>query len=287
MILVDFTHVGIASIFAFKSEVTEENDIASLTNVIRHALLSTLKSYKKKYGVEYGEMVLACDGSNCWRKSIFPYYKAKRRENREKSDINWQQVFSVFHTLRQEIAETFPYRVIHHDEVEADDIIAVLASNTANTNEKTLIISSDHDFKQLQKYKNVRQWSPLHAKFVECLNPQEYLLEHIARAGDDGIPNVLSNDDTFVIEGGRQSRMTKNRLDEFISKGRDACQNENELRNWDRNNILINFECIPDLIRESINRLYIDNKQTRDLDKIMNYLIQNRCSLLLNEIEDF
>ena len=62
-----------------------------------------------------------------------------------------------------------------------------------------MILSGDKDFIQLHKYKNVTQYSPITKKFVNGIDPDEYLYEHILK-GDvsDGVPNVLSVDNTFT-----------------------------------------------------------------------------------------
>ena len=64
-----------------------------------------------------------------------------------------------------------------------------------DTGKPTLIVSGDKDFQQLQRYDNVKRWSPNLNKFIEPEDPQEFLKEHILK-GDksDGIPNILSND---------------------------------------------------------------------------------------------
>jgi hypothetical protein len=150
-----------------------------------------------------------------------------------------------------------------------------------------MIVSSDGDFKQLHKYDNVKQYSPIQKKMVQCDDPVAYLAEHIAKAGDDGIPNVLSKDDVLVTEGVRQTKMTSKRLAEFIEKGRDACLTEEERRNWDRNKALIDLTMIPKHIEDQIVDAYINSKPKGDKMSIYSYLVKHRCRLLLDEIEGF
>ena len=148
-------------------------------------------------------------------------------------------------------------------------------------------MSSDGDFKQLHKYDNVEQYSPIQKKKVVCEDPVAYLAEHIAKAGDDGIPNVLSADNVLVTEGVRQSKMTAAKLERFISLGRDACENDEQRRNWDRNNQLINLDMIPDDIASAIVDTYTNSKPKGDKMSIYQYLVKHRCRLLLDEIEEF
>lgn len=270
---------------------------AEAVNIIRHAILTGIKSYKKKYGKQYGEIVIACDGRDYWRKDIFPYYKAGRKKARDASDLDWKLIFDTISSIRDDLQEYFPYKVVYYERAEADDVIATLCKWTQTNGlidrgifeekQPVMIISSDGDFKQLQKYDNVKQWSPMHKKAVECPNPVQYLAEHIAKAGDDGIPNVLSPDDIFVTEGTRQSKMTSKKLEGFVASGRDACENDEQRRNWDRNNSLINLDLIPTEISDKILAIYNDSKPSNDKMKIMNYLIKNRCRLLIDDIEEF
>lgn len=299
MIILDYSQVALATVFQFQKDLSKTSSTRpeDAVNIIRHAVLTGIKSYKKKYAHQYGEVVIACDGQNYWRKDIFPYYKAGRKKARDKSDLDWKLIFDTISELRKDLEQYFPYKVVHADKIEGDDIIATLVKWTQTNGlvdhgmfeekQPVLIVSSDGDFKQLHKYDNVRQWSPIQKKYVECKDPKAYLMEHIAKAGDDGIPNVLSADNTFVEEGTRQGKMTADKLARFIELGRDACENDDQRRNWDRNNNLINFENIPENIEQQILDIYSSCNPKNDKMLIMNYLIKHKCRLLLDELEDF
>jgi hypothetical protein len=155
--------------------------------------------------------------------------------------------------------------------------------------QKILILSSDKDFKQLQLYPNVKQWSPMQKKYVTATQREiiEYKIEHIVK-GDagDGVPNILSKDDVFM-KGERQKPMSAKRLQEFIDNGFIACKNDEERRNWQRNATLVDFQFIPDGVKSDIIGTYLNNKPTGDKMAIMNYLIEHKCRLLLDELEDF
>jgi len=188
---------------------------------------------------------------------------------------------------------------MHIERCEADDIIAALTKyaqenelvqeGLVEQSQKILILSSDKDFKQLQLYPNVKQWSPMQKKYVTATQREiiEYKIEHIVKGDSgDGIPNIMSKDDVFVI-GERQRVVTAKRLQEFIDNGFLACKNDDERRNWQRNTVLVDFDHIPDDVRGEIVQSYINTKPTGDKMTIMNYLIENRCRLLLDELEDF
>lgn len=301
MILVDYSQVALAAILTFQREL--KGTESEVKNLIRHATLSTLKSYKKKYAKEYGEMVICCDGRKYWRRDVFEHYKANRKKARDNSDLDWHLIFDTLSEMRDDIAKHFPWRVVHVDRAEADDIIAVM-TEWAQTNDlyaqgliqepqKILILSSDKDFKQLQlepfSTGNVRQWSPMQKKYIQASKQEviDFTIEHIVK-GDtgDGIPNILSKDNVFVA-GERQKPVSAKRLAEFLQKGVDACRSDEEKRNWDRNTKLIAFDNIPSDVKESILNYYLNNKPQGNKMSVFNYLVSHRCRLLLDEIEEF
>lgn len=297
MILVDYSQVALASILTFQREL--KGTESEVKNLIRHVTLSTIKSYKKKYGKEYGELVICCDGRKYWRKEFFEQYKGSRKKNRDASDLDWKLIFDTLSEMRDDIAKHFPYRVIHVERAEADDVIAVMTKwlqdnqlvqeGLVEETQKVLILSSDKDFKQLQLYPTVKQWSPMQKKYITATKQEirDFMIEHIVK-GDtgDGVPNILSKDDVFMV-GERQKPMSAKRLAEFIDKGFDACKNDDERRNWHRNATLVDFEFIPQDVQKSIVDTYLSNKPNGDKMSIMNYLMEHRCRLLLDEIEDF
>jgi hypothetical protein len=297
MILVDYSQVALAAILSFQRELKGTKD--EVKNLIRHVTLSTLKSYKKKYTKDYGEMIICCDGRKYWRKEFFPQYKGMRKSNRDKSDLDWTLIFDTLNEMRLDIAKHFPWKVMHIDRAEADDIVAVL-TEWAQSNElvqeglvedpqKIIILSSDKDFKQLQLYPTVKQWSPMQKKYITASKKEihEYKIEHIVK-GDagDGVPNILSKDDVFMT-GERQKPMSAKRLQDFIDNGFIACRNDEERRNWQRNSTLVDFQHIPDGIKSDVIGTYLSNKPVGDKMTVMNYLIEHRCRLLLDELEDF
>ncbi len=297
MIMVDYSQCALAAILSFQREL--KGDEAEVKNLIRHVTLSTLKSYKKKYGAEYGEMVICCDGRKYWRKEFFEHYKGSRKKNRDASSLDWKLIFDTLSEMREDLAKYFPYKVLHVEAAEADDIIAVMAKwlqsnrqciqGLVEEPQKILILSSDKDFKQLQLYPQVRQWSPMQKKYITATTQEikDFMVEHIVK-GDtgDGVPNILSQDNIFMIAE-RQKTVSSKRLSEFIEKGFAACRDDTERRNWHRNSTLVDFQHIPETVTNNIVDAYLNSSPQGDKMSIMQYLIDNRCRLLLDDIEDF
>ena len=250
--------------------------------MLRHMILNSLRFNRNKFNENYGELVICCDGKNTWRRDVFPYYKRNRKESRAASGYDWSLIFEILNTIRAELTEHFPYKVVHLDRAEADDIIAVLARNWID--EKVLILSGDKDFMQLQKYENVSQYSPVQKKYLRVKNPQEFLFEHIAR-GDigDGIPNCLSKDSTFV-SGDRQVPVTKKRLAEWMEAGEVNYKNGEV--GFTRNQRLIDFDYIPEDLAKDIVEEYI-KAETPDRRGLFDYFVHNKLSKLMENIQEF
>ncbi len=281
MIILDYSAICMSSFFARGSSSEE--------GLLRHFILNSIRMNNLKYRDKYGEMIIACDGRS-WRKDYFAEYKARRKKNRDSSDVDWEQVFKVFTKVREELNEHMPYKVICHSNAEADDIIATLIRNTQEfgKHEPVMIVSSDKDFVQLQKYKNVEQWSPLTKKFIVHENPNEYLYEHIFKGDSgDGVPNVLSDDDTFVSEK-RQTPLSKKKISLWLENLNDleSVMTSQELRNYHRNEKMINLDKIPENIYSEIINNYESQPKKTNM-KILNYLITRRCSQLVECVGDF
>lgn len=287
MIIVDYSGIAISSVVVQKLDIEE--------NIIRHFILNTLRMYNKKFRKEYGRMVIACDSST-WRREYFPNYKYKRREGREKDEVekaNWQEIFRIISLIRDELDQSSPYDVIKVDGAEADDIIGTLAINTQEfgQHEPVMIVSADKDFVQLQKYKNVKQYSPMQKKFVTEKNPNTYLFEHVLKGDSgDGVPNVLSGDNVFA-EGIRQTPVTRKKLDYWAENAQDlkSAMVPEVYRNYVRNKKLIDLEEIPNDLRDNILGIF-NEKSDEDKPKqyaFMKYLMSKRCKNLISDIGDF
>ena len=214
-----------------------------------------------------------------------------RKADREKSPLDWNNIFSILNKIRDELKETFPWKVIQIDTAEADDIIATLCNRFGKTlkaedDMDILIISGDKDFAQLQKYANVEQYSPVTKKWIRISNPESFLREHIMR-GDrgDGVPNFLSADNV-IVTGARQKPLASKKIEKWIGLDpRDFC-NEVMLRNYKRNESLVNLDLIPSAIINRIHEKY-DNYKIPPKSGLLNYFIKNRLKLLMDKIGEF
>ena len=281
MILVDMNQISLASMMMHlhmsKSKEIDEN-------MVRHMILNSLRMYRTKFSSEFGELVLCYDSKHYWRRDYFPEYKSGRRKSREKSDLDWDAIFLCLNKIRDELRNNMPYKFIEIYGAEADDIIGVLCSEYSD---EIMIISGDKDFIQLQKYPNVKQYSPITKKAVNGENPGAYLKEQIFK-GDtgDGVPNVLSPDNTFT-DGLRQKPLTKKKISSWMEHDfEDVAPNDEVKRNYQRNRKLIDLTYTPEELSSEIIDTYKEAPYG-DRSKLLNYFIQKRLRNLTESIGEF
>jgi 5'-3' exonuclease len=255
-------------------------------NLVRHMILNTMRTYIKKFKESHGpEVVVACDNRKYWRREIFPHYKASRKKNRDASGHDWNSIFECLHKIKEELKEYSPYKVIDVDGAEADDIIASLVLKYS-PHGKVMILSSDKDFAQLQKFPNVEQYSPILKRYIKEPLPSVQLKQMIIR-GDkgDGVPNILTKDDVFVV-GGRQKPITEAKIINWLNQEPTEFCNEEMLRNYARNESLIDLTKIPQQIVSEILDKY-ESTQAKTKSVFMNYMIANKLKNLIEVLDEF
>ena len=284
MILVDLNQVMISNMMM---QIGNHKNAQIDVFMLRHMILNTLRANRKKFNQEFGELVIACDDKNYWRRKSFPYYKANRKKSRDESELDWSAIFNALNTIREELKTFFPYKVIQIDTAEADDIIGTIVHNEGtllnNGSEQILILSGDKDYIQLHTYANVKQYDPTRKRWIKHSSPEKFLYEHIIK-GDSGygVPNILSADNCLVV-GERQRPVTKKRLAEW-----DNINNMQEevKRNYMRNKSLIDLTEIPANIKEQIMDKWLDVNE-KDRSQLFNYFIKNKLKNLMEVISEF
>lgn len=291
MILVDMNQITIGNIMAESGGKPAINE-----DLIRHMIVNSLRTIRSKHHAEYGELVICYDYPGSWRKQAYSFYKENRKKQRKNSDFDWSALFDLLNRIRDELAENLPYKVLTVANCEADDVIAILAKENY-VREKILIISSDGDFQQLQKYPNIDQYSPILKKMTRCDDPHEYLFEHVIRGdASDGIPNILSPDDIFIRESGRQSPISSKKYQAWLeiwknsgTTNRNICCIATEsqiLANINRNSTLIDFDNIPDDIKMSILNKY-NSVQPATRDRLLTYFASKGMRNLIQHASEF
>jgi hypothetical protein len=286
MILLDLNQVMIANLMV----QIQGGKVDLQEDLVRHMILNSIRLYRQKFK-DYGELIICADDKNYWRKDVFPYYKAHRKEDREKSDLDWKKIFDILNKVKREIKEFFPYRVLQVARAEADDIIGTLVNrfgvylNNQDT-EQILILSGDKDFGQMQKYMNVEQFSPVTKRWVRVNDARRFLREHIMK-GDrgDGVPNFLSSD-SCIIAKERQKPLSSSKLNVWVDQEPQQFCSEEMLRNYRRNEQLVDLDFVPENIKREIINQYEEYK-VPSRKGLLNYFIKNKLKLLTEHIGDF
>ena len=121
----------------------------------------------------------------------------------------------------------------------------------------------------------------------------------------DGIPNILSDSDTFITEGKRQTVMTKKRKEELKQKINECRVKTMNMQancgssgpppqypaNYDRNCLLIDFNCISPDVQLEILQEYKRVNKPEELAKrrsmLLSYFMEKRLNNLIENIGDF
>lgn len=241
-------------------QVPEDIEFKYWKHIFMNSILTSIKRF------EPNRVILAVDGKKTWRKDIFPGYKEKRKAGRDKSTVDFKKFFPIMNDFISDMKSVFTnIYSIKVENAEADDIIAVIVMNELKTNNVT-IISNDSDLKQLLKYKNVKIWNPIKKKFESSININTELeIKIIAGDNSDNIPGI-------------KPRCGVKTAEKIIREGLDKHLNDDEIiKNYNRNKKLIDFNFIPKNIKDSILKEYKNyNKQKVNGRKVWEFFLKNK-----------
>lgn len=286
MIIVDFSAVAHSNILAM--------DLPPEEDILRHTILMSLKAIYRNHKDKYGEMIIACD-SRSWRRDFYPEYKARRRAERESGDTEyWEKMFGILDTLKAEITDNLPWKVVEVKGAEADDVIACLVKQTQEFGymQEVLIVGADSDYKQLLRYPNVTQYSNATKKYVKEADPLFWLHEAIltGQKGKDDIPNVRCRDDFFLTkkDGEKQKPITQKFIQETWTNRHelDKYMSKDEYRNYIRNRTLIDFACIPEQLHADVIAEWESQPEVSP-SLILPYLISKGLNQHIQKVAEF
>lgn len=272
MIIFDISTLAYNTLHQLKDEELSEQ-------LLRHGMMLKigyiLQDLKSKGYIDKN-IVIACDSRGNWRKEIFPQYKMSRRISRDRSDIDWNLFYNSLNVIFDEMENELPFKVIKIERAEADDIIAVLSK----VDERTIIVSSDKDFRQLCSDK-IKLYNPNTNEFI---NEEYSLFEHILRGDkEDGIPNILSPLDVFE-KGERQTTLTKKMKESFheyeFNLSNCPLYTDEINERIEMNRKLIDLKFIPKDIKDEIINTYNDKKINK-MKKYFRYLVKHRLTKIM------
>jgi 5'-3' exonuclease len=264
-------------------------------STMRTGLLGSLLYYKNlKHRAD--ECIIAMDAPPYWRKDILPFYKGMRKKKRTESDIDWKMQHQIIDDIMKEFRSVVPWNFISVPTLEADDIMGIMGPRLASAN-SVIIISADRDLVQLQRYPNIRQWSPITKKFVvpEVDPVTDLMVKVIKGDSGDAIMNVYSDINLFRDrEDGetiRQKPITSKMITEAAKLGWDPYRifnNDNLVANFQRNQMLVDFDYIPDhLKKECIEAYSTESTRPKNMMSLQMYLGKHRMKEMLDSAHEF
>ena len=279
MILLDYSSVTMSSL------MTRIDDYDKDTDLLRHQIFNIIRLYNVQFRSDFGEMIICMDAANNWRRDCYSFYKANRRKSRSNSVYDWDKIYSVLNSVRDEVTTMSPFRCVRNDRCEADDVIATIIERK-QPDEPVLIISPDRDFVQLQKYPNVKQYSNIQKKWVEPKVSPEYDLKEKVLKGDmgDGVPNVMSDDTVFLDENLRQTPLRKNKFESLMSDPESL--GTTIARRVIRNRDLIDLSRTPSDLKDQIYAQF-EKKSIGTINTLINLLSKYKMKMLLEALPDF
>ena len=191
------------------------------------ALHITFNSIKKAWADFKGDHVVFCLEGRSWRKDFYKPYKANRAETRAAMTVREQEedklFWETFDKFKEFIVDKTNCTVLHHPQLEADDLIAGFIQTHPNDNH--VVISTDSDFHQLiapnvSQYNGVMETTTTHQgifdkkgkpvvdkktkEVIPAPDPAWLLFEKCMR-GD-------SSDNVFSAYPGVRTKGTKNKV---------------------------------------------------------------------------
>ena len=334
MILIDFSALLHQNVFGAISGMKPEKDVndkyitEQFIAYTKYLIIQEILDFKHKFR-GYGDIVLCLDshaGMN-WRLDIYKPYKGQRNAGREKSPVNWTEVYHEINELSDALKDLTPLNVIGVDRAEGDDVILCLAECCAQSNEKVMIVSADKDLIQAQKYAKVYQYSPITKKFVSSTDKDSSMLDWLhdhVYLGDasDEVPSVFKNlvftpefEKYLKSKGLNITPKTFDERPEMISKVQEAfgtdifkkmkvgpatlkklfnnddaiLKNPLLLERVQRNEKLVLMENIPEFIKEECRKVFVSLKTPKEYHRkeFKQYLTENQCEKLIMQCNEF
>ena len=271
VLLIDFSNMSMRNLFIMPYDPLDEHFDAWKSMMIR-----SLRKLFREF--EAGRIVFCLEGHNNWRKKVYPEYKANRIAAREESKIDFQKFFAEQDKFLEELKKILcNCYFVQIEGSEADDLIAVITKKFPKW--RITNISSDRDFYQLYKYPNYKQYDSVKGKYIEVINPKEYLLEKVI-VGDagDNIPKIKEGIGTKRAE---KILHSKEGLEEWLKL-------EDKEKEFQRNLTLIDFDFIPEEVQSNIFKVVNEYKLEKFNPRgLMDFLTKNKLFGFIPEIGTF
>jgi len=177
-----------------------------LYGALHKSLENTVSNYRKWY--PFANVYLVSDSKEkSWRKQLTKSYKSTRKKD---NDIDWAFVYTAYDEFKQSIRSTI--KVLEAPTIEGDDWISFLCNKSNSESRSTIIVSNDHDIKQIVSY----GVNPLFINIMtnEMYNKEKLFLPKNYQIFVDKV-SCLPNDDIFNLNDNSEFLLLLNR---FLTK---------------------------------------------------------------------
>lgn len=281
-LLIDFSNIAWAT---YHTNAKTETDSKQFW---KYLMLNSIQKLKSKHKPNE---VIICFDSISWREKYFPFYKARRKAKKKAADIDYAEFIEVIDEIKHDFLTFFPYKIVQVKWAEADDIIGILVRELKPDRDMIVIASRDKDFKQLLG-PTVKLWDTVDWAWKRVDDPKTFLIRQIL-SGDsnDDIPNVNSDDDTFITDGKRQKACGPKTIDKILQEGiQEWVKKNDKLKNYRRNKRLIQLSpiTIPEQVWDAVVKAYHAHEPgPPSYMKIMEYFSRNRMKRLSQLVDKF
>ena len=236
----------------------------------RHIVFKCLMDDLKLFSPD--EVVVAGDGKNPWRRTIYPEYKASRGKARADVPVDFDKFFQVADEYWEELKGVFPnFKWLKHNSIEADDIVGVLVKNI---HKNCVAITTDKDYIQLLRFSWFRLFNPIKNEEVKSLNPKRDLdVKCICGDTSDNITGIKRG----IGPKRAEKLLTEGKLGDFLDSDEEA------KNAYIRNRQLIDMESIPGNVQNEILEEYKSYPAAKlDTRKFQGFVMKNSPSMIMN-----
>lgn len=220
-ILVDISGLLHKSVFNAVKSIPPQKDIIHVDMYKRafiDNIINELVELELEHKSSFGELIICFDykgKDSYWRKDIHSVYKGQRKVTKEKARFDYNDVYTLFDELKEQLQENTPWKCVTVNRAEADDTILILARELGRT-QKILIYSADKDMIQAQfNNPKVKQYSHQTKKWLlpedKYDNMEHWLFEHQC-FGDvsDNVFNIVHHSE---FSDNFKKYLTQNKID--------------------------------------------------------------------------
>lgn len=138
-LLIDADVLAYQSAFTAQANIQWEEELWTVhtdLSLAKNWIVERLEMFKRKTDAD--DFILAISDKNNFRRKLNPQYKANRRSKFAPIGLS---------PIRDWMAEE--YGTVTYPNLEADDVLSILATERPNRNDKRIIVSIDKDFKSV------------------------------------------------------------------------------------------------------------------------------------------